>query len=50
MELEKAKEFCEKWLAAWTGNRPEYLVSFYSDDAFCSDPYFLRSKGKKNNY
>lgn len=48
MELEKAKEFCEKWLAAWTGNRPEYLISFYSDDAFYSDPYVPQGlKGKE---
>ena len=48
MELEKAKEFCEKWLDAWTGNRPEYLISFYSDGAFYSDPYIPQGlKGKE---
>ena len=48
MELEKAKEFCEKWLAAWTGNRPEHLISFYSDEAFYSDPYIPQGlKGKE---
>jgi hypothetical protein len=48
MELEKAKDFCEQWLAAWTGNRPEYLISFYSDDAFYSDPYIPQGlKGKE---
>jgi hypothetical protein len=48
MELEKAKEFCEQWLAAWTGNRPEYLISFYSDEAFYSDPYIPQGlKGKE---
>ena len=31
-------EFCEQWLNAWTGNRPELLLSFYSEDAFYSDP------------
>ncbi len=47
MELKKAKEFCEQWLAAWTGNRPEYLISFYSDEAFYSDPYIPQGlKGK----
>ncbi len=30
--------FCRDWLAAWTGNRPEHLRSFYSDDAFYRDP------------
>jgi hypothetical protein len=48
MELEKAKEFCERWLPAWTGNRPEYLISFYSDDAYYSDPYITQGiKGKE---
>jgi steroid delta-isomerase-like uncharacterized protein len=30
--------FCNQWLAAWTGNQPEKLISFYSEDAFYSDP------------
>jgi hypothetical protein len=30
--------FCKKWLAAWTGNKPEYLRSFYSEDAHYRDP------------
>ena len=48
MELEKAKEFCERWLPAWTGNRPELLISFYADDAFYSDPYISQGlKGKE---
>ena len=48
MELEKAKEFCKRWLPAWTGNRLEYLISFYSDDAYYSDPYIPQGiKGKE---
>jgi len=35
---EQAKDFAEKWLPAWTGNRPELLAAFYSEDAFYSDP------------
>jgi steroid delta-isomerase-like uncharacterized protein len=31
-------QFCQEWLAAWTGNQPELLLSFYSEDAFYSDP------------
>jgi hypothetical protein len=31
MEREQAKEFCNKWLPAWTGNKPELLISFYSE-------------------
>lgn len=34
----EAREFAEKWLPAWTGNRPEYLASFYTEDAFYLDP------------
>jgi hypothetical protein len=33
-----AKEFAESWLPAWTGNDPERLAGFYTDDAFYSDP------------
>ena len=33
-----AKSFAERWLPAWTGNRPELLVSFYTNDAFYCDP------------
>ena len=48
MELDKAKDFCSQWLPAWTGNRPELLVSFYSDDAFYSDPFIPQGlKGKE---
>jgi steroid delta-isomerase-like uncharacterized protein len=48
MEQEQAKEFCERWLPAWTGNKPELLISFYSDDAFYSDPYIPQGiKGKE---
>ena len=38
MSKEQAKEFALKWLPAWTGNDPEKLLSFYSDDAFYLDP------------
>ncbi len=31
-------EFCKRWLPAWTGNRPETLLEFYSENAFYSDP------------
>ena len=34
----EARAFSERWLPAWTGNDPERLASFYSDDAFYSDP------------
>lgn len=34
----EAREFAETWLPAWSGNNPELLASFYSDDAFYLDP------------
>lgn len=34
----EAEQFCREWLPVWTGNQPERLVSFYTDDAFYSDP------------
>ena len=38
LDAERAREFAERWLPAWTGNDPERLVSFYADDAYYSDP------------
>ena len=38
LDPEEARRFAEKWLPAWTGNQPELLASFYSDDACYSDP------------
>jgi len=35
---EEARRFAEKWLPAWSGNRPEHLVSFYTEDTFYCDP------------
>lgn len=34
----EARAFAGQWLPAWTGNDPELLASFYSDDAFYLDP------------
>ncbi len=38
MTEEQAREFASRWLPAWTGNEPEKLASFYSDDALYLDP------------
>ena len=38
MSTVEARAFAEEWLPAWSGNRPELLASFYTDDAFYSDP------------
>lgn len=34
----EARHFAEQWLPAWSGNNPELLASFYSDDAYYLDP------------
>jgi len=38
MTKEQAREFASIWLPAWTGNNPEKLVGFYSDDVLYLDP------------
>jgi predicted SnoaL-like aldol condensation-catalyzing enzyme len=30
--------FATRWLSAWTGNRPQELLDFYTEDAFYLDP------------
>jgi hypothetical protein len=37
-DAEEARRFADRWLPAWSGNRPELLTSFYTDDAFYCDP------------
>ncbi|MCP4344634.1 MAG: hypothetical protein GY795_03785 [Desulfobacterales bacterium] len=37
MSKEEAQDFASKWLPAWTGNKPEELADFYSDDCFYMD-------------
>lgn len=38
MDQKELTAFCEEWLAAWTGNNPDTLVSYYANDALYSDP------------
>jgi hypothetical protein len=38
MRVEVARAFVERWLPAWTGNVPERLAGFYSEDAYYQDP------------
>ncbi len=33
-----ARAFTARWLPAWTGNDPEGLAAFYTQDCFYSDP------------
>ena len=42
MTRDEARAFAAKWLPAWTGNDPERLAAFYSDDAFYCDPAIPR--------
>lgn len=35
---DQARDFAARWLPAWTGNRPEKLLAFYSSDTFYLDP------------
>jgi hypothetical protein len=45
----EAKQFAEKWLPVWSGNNPEQLAGFYSDDAFYLDPGIPAGVKGKNN-
>ena len=38
MTKEQAREFASRWLPAWTGNDPERLAAFYSEDVSFLDP------------
>ena len=35
---DEARAFCGRWLPAWSGNDPERLAMFYTEDVFYSDP------------
>lgn len=48
MTKEQARDFAAKWLPAWTGNNPQNLTNFYSDDVFYLDPGIPKGiKGKE---
>ncbi|HJY42095.1 MAG TPA: nuclear transport factor 2 family protein, partial [Steroidobacteraceae bacterium] len=38
LSASEAAAFAQRWLPAWTGNDPERLAAFYSDDALYIDP------------
>jgi hypothetical protein len=42
MNAADARAFAARWLPAWTGNDPERLVAFYTDDAVYADPAIPR--------
>lgn len=37
MTKEEAQEFASRWLPAWTGNKPQELADYYSEDCFYLD-------------
>lgn len=36
--MKNLPQFCDAWLESWTGNQPNALITFYTEDAFYSDP------------
>lgn len=38
MNLDDARDLCDNWLPAWSGNDPHKLIGFYSPQAYYSDP------------
>ncbi|MFX0091147.1 MAG: nuclear transport factor 2 family protein, partial [Candidatus Hodarchaeota archaeon] len=38
MQKVEIEEFCYKWLSTWTGNKPEKLIAFYSENSYYQDP------------
>lgn len=38
VDVAKLEDLCDRWLAAWTGNDPERLLSFYAEGAYYEDP------------
>ncbi len=53
MDKDELFEFCEKWLHAWTGNNPEKLMDYYTEDALYVDPANrdgLRGKAEIREY
>lgn len=53
MTTEQAQEFASHWLPAWTGNQPEVLADYYSEDCFYMDagiPEGANGKGELLQY
>jgi len=49
MNKKELNLFVDKWLSAWTGNKPQSLIAFYTDDVFYLDPSNQDGiKGKEN--
>jgi hypothetical protein len=48
MTREQARDFASRWLPAWTGNNPEKLANYYSDDVVYLDPTVPQGLGGKD--
>jgi steroid delta-isomerase-like uncharacterized protein len=45
--MDRTRSFLRRWLAAWTGNRPDELLCFYAEDVLYRDPAHPRGlRGK----
>lgn len=40
MTMDEIIEFCDRWLKSWTGNQPDELIRFYSEEIFYRDPAY----------
>ena len=49
MNKDEAREFAAGWLPAWTGNDPEKLAGYYSEDCFYLDPSIPDGMSGKQN-
>src|SRR4051812_40377432 len=38
MSNSNLNQFVDNWLSSWTGNKPDKLIQFYSEDAVYIDP------------
>lgn len=38
MNPEQLNHFTDNWLSSWTGNRPDLLLEYYTEDAYYLDP------------
>ncbi|MBN2230947.1 MAG: nuclear transport factor 2 family protein [Candidatus Thorarchaeota archaeon] len=38
MDKKQLEAFCKEWLAAWTGNNPDKLLTYYHENALYADP------------
>ena len=48
-EAKDWKAFADEWLDAWTGNKPDALLAYYTADAYYIDPAYpdgLRGHGQ----